>query len=310
MTRAGAAPTFSLVIPARNAARFIEATLASVAGQTNGDFEAIVLDDGSTDDTAARVDAFVLTDASERFILRQGPSRGVSAARNLGLEMARGAIIVFLDADDLLAPDALERFAGTLADSPAVAALGGIARIAEDGAGVSSADNRDLVPAEGQLEALIRKNYIVNGGALAIRTDAARTAGGYSEDLRYGEDWEFWCRLLLEGDLAVVTGPRLLSYRQVSSGANNLARGSDFARRVPCLVALAENPRMRARFGPRLDALLKDRQIDIFWSGVRSTYQYGAKVRALSVALAGLFVYPSSLARPAMALRLLRSMKG
>ena len=301
---------FTVVIPARNAALFIEETLHSLTRQTLGGFVAHIIDDGSSDATTNVVQAFIDNNRDLRFVLHKGPAKGVSAARNTGLELAKTRYVLFLDADDLLASDALERFAAQLDDTEDVAALGLIVRISEDGTPLVSHDNRELVPTSDQLAGLIRKNYIVNGGALAIRTDVVQACGGYPESLKFGEDWEFWCRVLLAGRLAVVSGEPVLKYRQIATGANNLAKGSVFAREIPCLDEISHNPDMQARFGAGLPKMIRARRIDIFWSGVRTRFQYDTKVSAILIALAGLFVYPDSITRPDLALRFLKSLRG
>lgn len=308
MTGSEAQPRVSVVIPARNAGRFIGETLASLRAQVAGDFEAIVIDDGSTDATAEIVCGVAAEDP--RFRLIAGAAKGVSTARNAGLEAARGEVVLFLDADDLIRPDALGRFAEALAAAPeAVAALGGVARIAEDGRPLPGRDNRELAAGPDPLALLLRKNFIVNGGALAIRREAAVEAGGYDPGLAYGEDWEFWCRLLELGPLATLSGAPVLDYRQIATGANYRARGSVFAWRVPCLDAIARRPSLRARYGRRLGRMIRLRRIDIFWSGVRSEYQFGRRAKALLLAVAGLVIYPDSLARPKLVLRFANSLR-
>ncbi|MDE5750463.1 MAG: glycosyltransferase, partial [Duncaniella sp.] len=99
-------PQVSIIVPAYNAAPYIGECLASIAAQTWRDFEVIVVDDGSTDGTADMTGEFCSHDP--RFILVRAPHGGVSAARNLGIERARGEWIGFADADDCLHPHALE----------------------------------------------------------------------------------------------------------------------------------------------------------------------------------------------------------
>lgn len=94
------APLVSVVIPCRDAAETLPATLASVLAQTYGQIEVLVVDDGSRDDSAAQVRAC----RDDRVRLIQQPARGACAARNAGLAAARGGLVQFLDADDLLAP--------------------------------------------------------------------------------------------------------------------------------------------------------------------------------------------------------------
>lgn len=299
------APTISVIIPARDAANFIGATLDSLTAQSSG-FEAVVIDDGSTDATADVVDAHIATDPRIRMI--KGPATGVSAARNAGLAQTTAPFVLFLDADDLLTPDAMARLQHTLTATDQVAVLGGICRISEYGTPLPGESNLDLVPATNHLEALLQKNFVVNGGALLIRRTVIDRIGGYDPNLAYGEDWEFWCRLANQGNFETLPGAPVLAYRQRANGANYRARGSVFARNVPCIQAVARNASIKHAIGPNLRKLLRARQIDIFWSGVRSEYQFGARSHALSLALRGIVLYPDSVARPKLALRFLRSL--
>jgi glycosyltransferase involved in cell wall biosynthesis len=298
----------SVVIAARDAEQYIAATLDSLVAQAAHDFEVIVVDDGSRDATMAIVGGF--SGKLPALARVKGATRGVSAARNTGLARAGAPYVLFLDADDLLAGHALDALAARLDETAAVAVLGGIAMISEAGAPFPSNDNRALVPAGDTLPALLRKNFVVNGGALMIRTEIAREIGGYDESLKFGEDWEFWCRLAERGNFALVSGAPHLFYRQRAAGANYQKRGGALALRVPCLDAIAANERMRRRFGASLRRILRARRIDIFWSGVRNEFRFGAKWRALAVGVAGLILYPDSAARPRLIVRFLKNLRG
>lgn len=96
-------PTVSVIIPAWNASAYIDEALGSLAAQTLGDWEALVIDDASTDDTIARVAAAAERDPRVRLI-RQQANAGPSAARNRGIAEARGTFIALLDADDAYEP--------------------------------------------------------------------------------------------------------------------------------------------------------------------------------------------------------------
>src|SRR5688572_33231336 len=104
-------PTVSVVIPAYNAAAFIRETIDSALAQTYRDFEVIVVNDGSTDDTMARLREF-----GSRIRVHEQSNSGVATARNSGVKIATGSWIAFLDSDDLWMPQKLER---QLADSNA-----------------------------------------------------------------------------------------------------------------------------------------------------------------------------------------------
>lgn len=300
-------PDIAVVVAARNMEHYIAATLDSVARQSVANHETIVIDDGSTDGTRAIIERLTLAD--HRLSIFDGPQLGVSAARNLGLARARAPVVIFLDADDLLVPDAAERLLNVLTENPdASASLGHHRRIAEDGAPLDPPAAGFQFPKGDTLAALLSKNFVVNGGALAVRTALARDAGGYCTGLSYGEDWEFWCRLALSGDFCFDEGPSLLLYRQRASGANYRARISPLALDVPCIDSLARNAALQERFGRRLPKLLRRRRIDIFWAGVRSEFTLGSSAKALALGLSGLALYPDSVLRPHLAARFLRSL--
>lgn len=298
-------PSISVVIAARNMRPWIGDTLASVEAQGIGDLEIVLVDDGSTDGTAEAAAAL----GDPRLRILKGPSRGVSAARNLGASQARGELLIFLDADDLLCPGALATLAAALRTTPgAVAAYGPHARIAEDGTPMDPLETDRVLPSGDILPALLQKNVIVNGGTLLMRTDAARRAGGMTEGITFGEDWEFWCRLALLGPFAAVPSTVLL-YRQRGRGANYSQRKSRFATRIPCLDAVAANPAFAARYGaPRLRRWLRNFRIDAFWAGVRMEWTLGSRSKAVTTALGGLILYPDAVARPRLVYRFVRSL--
>jgi glycosyltransferase involved in cell wall biosynthesis len=179
-------PRIAVVTAAYNMETYIGATIASVLEQTLSDFEMIAVDDGSRDGTAGIISA--IDDPRVRLI--STPNAGAGAARNRGLAACHAPLVVFLDGDDLLLPDALERMVATMAANPDhVACFGHHAKIDEDGTALgSTAPPLRPLPATDTLRHLLRKNIIVNGGALCIRTEAARRVGGYDASLRFAED--------------------------------------------------------------------------------------------------------------------------
>ena len=124
-------PLVSVVIPVFNRAHFIGDAVRSVLRQTLGDFEVVVVDDGSTDDTLAVAEA--IGDARVRIVSHAG-NRGLPAARNTGLDEARGEFIAWLDSDDLCRPERLARQVAFLRANAEVAMTGCCAgKIGEDG---------------------------------------------------------------------------------------------------------------------------------------------------------------------------------
>lgn len=110
-------PLVSLVVPVYNAGTFLTECLDSIASQTHTDFEVILVDDGSTDSSVSIIETFCKKDS--RFRLVKLPHGGVSKARNTGMDLSKGKLLGFVDADDCLHPRALERMTATLRASGA-----------------------------------------------------------------------------------------------------------------------------------------------------------------------------------------------
>ena len=100
-------PKVSVVIPVYNTEAYVEQTLRSIMGQTLRDIELIVINDGSTDGSLSVLERIATGD--DRIRLYTQPNKGLSETRNAGIDRARGEFIYFMDSDDLLEPDALER---------------------------------------------------------------------------------------------------------------------------------------------------------------------------------------------------------
>ena len=120
----------SVIIPFYNVQKYILKTLESVAAQTYKDFEAVLIDDGSTDDSGGICDDFAKSD--KRFRVIHNVHAGVSAARNTGLSEARGEYFYFLDGDDLITPDCLETLYSALEKTGADMAQGNYAYVNDD----------------------------------------------------------------------------------------------------------------------------------------------------------------------------------
>jgi GT2 family glycosyltransferase len=243
-------PEITVIIPAYNVADFVLPCLASVTSQTHLSWRCIVVDDGSTDDTAARVKTL----DDPRITLVQQANAGVSAARNLGLSRATGEHVMFLDGDDMLHPTAFARLSAALAERPAaVAAFGTFLKILPGGAPYPGQKPlaRHHYPDGDVLEAMLHGNFLANGGHVLIRTKAARALGGFDTGIRLSEDWEFWCRLAARGEFAFIGNePEVFSLR-VRPGSSSGGLSVDWANHQPCLAAIMGNADIRARFGER-----------------------------------------------------------
>lgn len=115
-------PLFSIIVPVYNVKEYIEITIGSILEQTIRDLEILAIDDGSTDGSGDMLDIIASTDARVR-VFHQ-PNSGVSAARNLGLDKARGKWIVFVDGDDAISKDALHVLSSCIKRHPSVDLIG------------------------------------------------------------------------------------------------------------------------------------------------------------------------------------------
>ena len=191
----------SVIVPTRNRRELLPFTLYSALAQQAVDFEILVIDDASDDDTAAVADA--LDDGRVRVIRLDKPS-GVSAARNRGVESARGDWLAFLDDDDLWAPEKLARQLAAAHESGRDWAYTGAVVFLGD----QFIRAQVPVPPDAMVKTLLRYDAIPGGGSNVIMRRAlwSRT-GPFDTQLRSGEDWEMWIRLAKHGIPAWVCAP-------------------------------------------------------------------------------------------------------
>ena len=189
-------PLVSILVPCHNAAAWLGETLDSALAQTWPCCEIVVIDDGSTDDSLARARAF---EARGVRVAAQ-PNRGASAARNHALRLSRGEFIQFLDADDLLAPDKIERQMRALVATPAgCIAAGPWGRFTHDPAAAvfSPEENwRDATPVEWLALNFAGRGMMPPAAWLTPRT-LTDAAGPWDERLSLNDDGEYFCRVLL-----------------------------------------------------------------------------------------------------------------
>ena len=267
----------SVVMPCFNVRAFVGVALSSLLAQSHVRWEAIVIDDGSTDGT----DEVIAAIGDPRVRLVRQANQGVSAARNRGIEMASGDALLFLDADDWLAPDAMARMAASLGSGDAIATYGAFCFVTEDGSRVVRSKTGPF-PAGDIIERLLVENLFANGGHLLIRSGAIAQAGLFRHDLRFGEDWEYWCRLALLGAIGVVPGDApLLFVRQRSSGAY-LRMATDPDAFLPCTQAIFSNPALAGRIEPaRLATLRANTEAENGWIIGREFIRHGNRTDGL-----------------------------
>jgi len=187
-------PTVSVVIPAYNHAEHILEAIASVFTQTFKDFEVIVVNDGSPDDTAEVLRPLV---ESERIRYIEQANAGQAAARNRGLAAAAGRFVAFLDDDDVWPPDKLEWQTEALSADPELLVVYGSYRTLGEG----GADPRE---SEGHPSGMVREQFcqgspIRTPGQCLIRASALHALNGFDVGIKGADDWDLWLRISEKG---------------------------------------------------------------------------------------------------------------
>lgn len=243
-------PNVSVIIPAYNADRFIRDTLTTVAAQTYAAIEILVVDDGSTDNTAKIVSAFTAQDPRIRLI--QTRNGGVARARNIGLQEARGRYVAFLDADDLWHPEKIARqvaFMDEHAEDPRWAAVYTLHHVIDEH-GVVLDQGREWSCSGYMYARHLCMRFVGNGSTIMTLRTAAQAVGGF--DPRYAdagvggcEDLDFEFKIAAQYRIGAIN-QFLVGYRRY---AGNMS--SDPVRMAQALCVVTEQCFQRGPSLPR-----------------------------------------------------------
>lgn len=239
-------PTVSIVTPCHGHARYLPDMVESVLNQTLRDWELIIIDDGSPDDTADVVQGLIASHPEDRIRLLRQPNLGVSEARNTGVRAAWGRYILPLDADDRLDPSMLERVVAMLESRPDVA-------IAYTDVQEFGDRSRALRAAEFDFDRLLSVNQISH--CALYRREVWEATGGYDQALEPGyEDWDFWIAAGERGYRAMRVPGLLFHYRVKEVSRQSVAQAHDaqlrqlIRRRHPASFSVRQRARRRLRF--------------------------------------------------------------
>jgi glycosyltransferase involved in cell wall biosynthesis len=289
-------PTVSVVMPVYNVEKYVAAAIQSVLDQSFTDFELIIVDDGGSDGSMAICEA--MADHRTR-IIRQA-NRGLAGARNAGIVAATGEFVAFLDSDDLMTPDKLERHVTHLRARPRVGiSYAGAELIDEAGAVIGIRQQPKL----GRVEAcdVFRGKVILNGSVPVFRRQVLDDASYpspdgtrrwyFDETLRRSEDVEFWTRVALTTTWPYMGIPgRYTQYRISGSGLS-----ADVIRQLEswdqvCDRVAAYAPEFVARYGREARAL-ELRYL------ARRCFQLKDRGLAIGMALQAVRAWPSMLVK-------------
>jgi glycosyltransferase involved in cell wall biosynthesis len=211
-------PLVSVIIPTYNHSKFIPETLDSVFRQTFSDFEVLVINDGSKDDTHT-VLARLAHHESLRYI--EQPNMGQGAARNRGLKESSGVFIAFLDDDDLWPVDKLAWQVEYLQNAPrAIAVAGEVQAFGRSSACWRFRQDQCVA----QFGEIASRGLVLFPGQALIRATRLRELGGLDADVPGADDWDLWLRLTRSGEVHLVKRTALFYRRHEANATYMLAR--------------------------------------------------------------------------------------
>jgi glycosyltransferase involved in cell wall biosynthesis len=212
-------PEISVVIPAYNCASTIEETIKSVQQQTFIDFEIIVIDDGSQDNTLESVKN--LTKIEPRLKVFAYENGGAAIARNRGINHAVGKFIAFLDADDLWTSDKLALQLDALKNNPQAGVAYSWTNFIDEQGKFLYSGIRPVY--EGNVyKELLQTNFLLNGSSILARREAIESIGGFTIDLPRSEDWDFYLKLAYKWPFVVVPKYQVLYRQSLNSVSSNV----------------------------------------------------------------------------------------
>jgi len=246
ITTSMAQPVVSVIIPCFNQGRFLRDAVASVLAQSYRSTEIIVVNDGSTDETAQVAASF-----GERVGYVEKRNAGLSAARNTGILHATGEFVQFLDADDYLLPDSLGRFMASVEKETDGDVYFGSWDVVEEDRRVLRRVKPEIKASEDFLHRYLRGNVFPCHAAI-VRRAALANSNLFDTQLRSFEDWDLWIRLAAAGARFVPAEGAVVAYRQHPgsmskhydqmwlAGATVLAKATSHAECLACRAARSE----------------------------------------------------------------------
>ena len=201
------APLVSVITPVYNGERYLREALASLFAQDYEPFEAIVVDDGSTDDTPAIAQQFPV-----RYVRQE--NRGAAAARNTGIEQAQGDLVAWLDADDIIVPSKLRLQATYLSEHPGVGCVLGRQEIMLEGVEPPEWLQRDRL--YGDLDGIPLVSAM-------LRRAVLEDLGGFDQSFGFAEDRDLFVRMRERG-VEIVVLPEVLVRRRFHGDNTNFTR--------------------------------------------------------------------------------------
>ncbi len=246
------APEVSVLMAVYNGAADLARSMDSILNQTFENFELVVVNDGSTDDTAAILDNYRKTD--ERLVVVQQENTGLTGALNAGLEHCRGALIARQDVDDVSHPERLQQQVSFMASHPEVVLLGTGVRLLDGKRRPYKTVTRPSDDVE--IARHMRKRNIFFHSSTMFRKQAVLDVGGYDPTFQQAQDYELWLALMESGSAANLDQALVDLYQ----GPNRISR-----QKARAQVGAALNAKKKHRTG----RVLRKAPLHIFYWQLR-----------------------------------------
>lgn len=283
-------PTVSVVIPTYNHERYIAEALDSVLAQTYKDYEVIVVDDGSIDNTREVVESF---GAAIRYIYQQ--NQRMSAARNTGIRSAHGEYIAFLDSDDIWLPEKLEKQMKVFSTYPNLALVSCGALIVDmDGNLMGKIEKRNYINRDVLIKDSTLKNVIPGGGTnVVVRKRCFDAVGLFDESIQVtAEDWDMWLRIIAQYEIRFVEEP----LAKIRLRENSVSAARNVKNMLPVELRMLDKFFSRTQF----PFSQSDRQMAYsqrYFTAALAFMQNGNRFTALIHIVHSMFIHPLYFAR-------------
>ncbi len=208
----------SVLMPAFNAERYISEAIESVLSQTHANFELIIVDDGSTDDTLAVAESYAQKDRRVKVISQ--PNMGIANTLNQALDLASDEWIVCMHADDVMLPNRIERQVAFIKENADVAVAGTFVYYINDNGKVIGKYQSPYISRD-RVEKLVQRNKLIGftHPAVIMRKSVVKEVGGYRQEFWPAEDIDLWNRIVERGYTVLAQPEYLLKYRKHGSSA-------------------------------------------------------------------------------------------
>jgi len=220
-------PKVSVIIPTYNRADLLPRAIDSVLNQTFKDFELIIVDDGSTDNTKEIVKEYQKKDERIKYIWQEN-SGGPAKPKNTGIKNSQGEYIAFLDSDDEWLPEKLEKQLKLLGSSNTLGFVSCNALIIDEN---NNRKEKYNSPKNKNFVSLLEGNKIWSCSSVIVKKDIFERLGFFDENLNFGEDWEMWLRIAKRYNFDFVYEPLIKYYlhqNNISSIETNFKKIKNF----------------------------------------------------------------------------------